>query len=415
LELSFTTAAPLFVLAAVASFFFALAESALFSLGRWRARRLVETDPVRGAVVVRLLDNSPDLLSTLVMGNATANLLLVVLGLMSAVAGGWPTVLSALCVLGVTLFLCEVTPKALGVRQPDLWAMRVARPLAILMRVTGPVHRAAQRLVDGIIGLLTPKGVKVHTAWSDEEYAELVELAHQQGTLAEMEKEILLQLLSLDRRAARDVMRPRSEMVMVADDATLEEMLAVARSSRRHRLPLYDETPDTIVGILNTRTLLLSPEADLSEAIEFPSFVPESMNLLQLFEALQRQKRGMAIVVDEFGGVAGMVTLEDIFEQVVGRIRPEVEAPGFVSERLGEGRWRAAGTMRLEDLRRQCPQLGEVADVDTVGGWVIKLAEVVPPAGASFTSRGIRLTVQEADERRVREVLVEWVGKGGAA
>jgi CBS domain containing-hemolysin-like protein len=100
--------------------------------------------------------------------------------------------------------------------------MRVARPLSVLMRVTGPVHRAAQRLVDGIIGLLTPKTVKAHTVWSDEEYAELVDLAHQQGTLAEMEKEILLQLLSLDRRAARDVMRPRGEMVMVADDATLE-------------------------------------------------------------------------------------------------------------------------------------------------------------------------------------------------
>ena len=110
-----------------------------------------------------------------------------------------------------------------------------------------------------------------------------------------------------------------------------------------------------------------------------------------------------------------MVTLEDIFEQVVGRIRPEVEEPGFVSERLGDGRWRVAGAMRLEDLRRQCPQLGEVSEVDTVGGWVVKLAEVVPPVGASFTNRGIRLTVQEADERRVREVLIEVVGKGGAA
>ncbi len=413
MELSIKTVVPLFVLAAGASFFFALAESALFSLGRWRARRLVSTDPVRGQVVVRLLENSPDLLSTLVLGNATANLLLVVLGLNMAMAGGWSTALSALTVLGTTLFLCEVTPKALGVRQPDRWSMRVARPLGILMRITSPVHRVGQRLVDGILGLVIPKSVKVHSAWSDEEYADLVELAHQQGTLAETEKEILLQVLSLDRRTVGDVMRPRSEMVMLPDDASLEEMRRVAKSSRRHRLPLYDETPDTIVGILNTQTLLLMPEADLSEAIEFPSFVPQTMNLLQLFEALQRQKRGMAIVVDEFGGVAGMVTLQDILEQVVGRLRLDVVTPGFVSERLGDGRWRVAGTMRLEDLRRECPQLGEVQDVDTVGGWVVQLSEVVPPVGVSFVRYGLKLTVKEADVRRVREVLVEVVGRGG--
>lgn len=414
MELTIGTILPLFVLAAAASFFFALAESALFSLGRWRARRLAEQDPSRGAAVVRLLDNSPDLLSTLVLGNSTANVLLVVLGLLPASTGAWPMAIAILGVLGVTLFLCEVVPKALGVRQPDVWSLRVAAPLGLLMRVTGPVHRAAQRLVDLILGLMVPKSVKALQAMTDEEYAELVELAHQQGTLAASEKEILLKILGLDRRTVREVLRPRAEMTMLPDNVSLDEMLRVARTSRRHRIPLYDETPDTIVGILNTRALLLSPEADLSEAIEFPSFVPESMNLLQLFEALQRQKRGLAIVVDEFGGVAGMVTLEDILGEVVGAIRADGEPAGFVSERLGDGRWRVSGTMRLEDLRRECPELGEVDDVDTVGGWVVKLAEVVPVAGEAFVHRGFRLTVKEAEPRRVREVLVEWTGKGGA-
>lgn len=414
MELTIGTILPLFVLAAAASFFFALAESALFSLGRWRARRLAEQDPSRGVAVARLLDNSPDLLSTLVLGNSTANVLLVVLGLLPASTGAWPMAIAILGVLGVTLFLCEVVPKALGVRQPDVWSLRVAAPLGLLMRVTGPVHRAAQRLVDLILGLMVPKSVKALQAMTDEEYAELVELAHQQGTLAASEKEILLKILGLDRRTVREVLRPRAEMTMLPDNVSLEEMVRVARTSRRHRIPLYDETPDTIVGILNTRALLLAPEADLSEAIEFPSFVPESMNLLQLFEALQRQKRGLAIVVDEFGGVAGMVTLEDILGEVVGAIRADGEPAGFVSERLGDGRWRVSGTMRLEDLRRECPELGEVDDVDTVGGWVVKLAEVVPVAGETFVHRGFRLTVKEAEPRRVREVLVEWTGKGGA-
>lgn len=108
-----------------------------------------------------------------------------------------------------------------------------------------------------------------------------------------------------------------------------------------------------------------------------------------------------------------MVTLEDILGEVVGAIRADGEPAGFVSERLGDGRWRVSGTMRLEDLRRECPELGEVDDVDTVGGWVVKLAEVVPVAGETFVHRGFRLTVKEAEPRRVREVLVEWTGKGG--
>ncbi len=410
MELSPYMAGPLFVVAALASFVFALAETALFSLGLWRARRLALEDPVRGPAVVGLLEDSSGLLAILVLGNSTANAMLVALVLVSASRGGWPVVVSGIVLLAVTLFLCEVTPKALGVRQPDAWSLRLARPLALLVRVTGPLHRAVQRLVETVLGWVTPRGAKAVSGLTDDEYAELLDLAQQQGTLGASEKEILERVLGLDRRTAREVLRPRREVTMLRDDATVEEMLAASRRAGFQRIPLYSDTPDTVVGVLNTRALLLSPGADLSEAIEFPAFVPESMNLLQLLEALQRQGRGMA-VVDEFGGVAGVVTLQDILGVVVGPILGEGEAPGFVSERLGEGRWRVAGTMRLEDLRRELPQLGEVDDVETVGGLVVRLAEVVPVAGTTWMFRGLRLTVREADERRVREVWVE-AGKG---
>ncbi len=411
MELSPYMAGPLFVVAALASFVFALAETALFSLGLWRARRLALEDPVRGPAVVGLLEDSSGLLAILVLGNSTANAMLVALVLVSASRGGWPVVVSGIVLLAVTLFLCEVTPKALGVRQPDAWSLRLARPLALLVRVTGPLHRAVQRLVETVLGWVTPRGAKAVSGLTDDEYAELLDLAQQQGTLGASEKEILERVLGLDRRTAREVLRPRREVTMLRDDATVEEMLAASRRAGFQRIPLYSDTPDTVVGVLNTRALLLSPGADLSEAIEFPAFVPESMNLLQLLEALQRQGRGMAVVVDEFGGVAGVVTLQDILGVVVGPILGEGEAPGFVSERLGEGRWRVAGTMRLEDLRRELPQLGEVDDVETVGGLVVRLAEVVPVAGTTWMFRGLRLTVREADERRVREVWVE-AGKG---
>ena len=127
---------------------------------------------------------------------------------------------------------------------------------------------------------------------SDGEYKELVEMAFQQGTLARSEKEIILQIIGLDRQTAKDVMKPRSRMAAIPDDLPVEEMIAAARKYKHSRLPMYDETPDTIVGILNARALLLDPQMDLADAIEFPSFVPESINLLQLLKSLQRQQRG---------------------------------------------------------------------------------------------------------------------------
>ena len=202
-------------------------------------------------------------------------------------------------------------------------------------------------------------------------------------------------------------MRPRAQMAAIPDDLPVSEMIAAARVLRHRRIALFDETPDTIVGILNTRTLLLNPDIDLSEAIEFPSFVPESMNLLQLFKSLQRQQRGLAIVLDEFGGTAGLVTMEDILEEVVGEIHSEGEAQGFIIEKLGDGKWRVNGTMRLDDFRREYPALGEVPEVDTMAGLLLLKLGVVPVQGQSARFGGLRLKALVVDERRIKELQVE--------
>jgi CBS domain containing-hemolysin-like protein len=175
-------------------------------------------------------------------------------------------------------------------------------------------------------------------------------------------------------------------------------------------LPIFDETPDTIVGVLNARALLMNPQSELEDVMEFPSFVPETMNLLQLLKSLQRQRRGLAMVLDEFGGTAGLVTMEDILGGLVGRIRNEHGAEGFVMEKLAPGRWRVSGTMRIEDFRREYPGIGEVEEVETMGGLLCLLLDVVPAAGQSAAFRGLKLTAKVADERRVRELMVE-VGK----
>lgn len=397
------------VVAAAASFFFALAETALFSLGKWRVRQLAVQDPRQGGLVERLLERSADLLATMVLGNTFANAAVWGVGLWQAFSGQWPLWPTAVGLLVVTIFCCEALPKTLAVRRPEVWALRVASPLWFFQRLTLPLRWLAQKLDEFILRVTVPQSFKPMTALTDADYQELIELAAQQGALAQSEKEIILQIISLDQRAAREVMKPRARMACIPDDLSLEEMLAAARKFRHRRLPMFDETPDTIVGILNTRALLLNPSADLSEAIEFPSFVPESMNLLQLLKSLQRQKRGMAIVLDEFGGTAGLVTLEDILGELVGSIRGEVQPGGFVMEKLGPGRWRVNGTMRLDDFRREHPAIGEMAEVETMGGLLTHLLGVVPARGETTVFRGLKLTAQVAEERRVRELLVEQV------
>jgi putative hemolysin len=390
-----------------ASFFFALAETAFFSLGQWQVRQLAERHPRGGKIVARLLAQPQDLLATLALGNTFANAAMLAVALHMVFNAGWLLVLTLIVLLVLTLIGCEVLPKTLAVRRPERWALRVGWLLLAFQTISKPLYRAAQWLNAIFLKKSVSPAAAPVPALTDAEYHELLDMAFRQGTLAESEKEIILQIISLDQRMARDVMRPRAGMACISDEATVEEMIAAAQKFKRRRLPIYDDTPDTIVGILNTRALLLDPEIDLSEVIEFPSFVPETMNLLQLFQSLQKQHRGLAVVLDEFGGVAGLVTMEDILGKIVGPIRALSPADGFVMETISPGRWRVNGTMRLDDFRREFPALGEVTEVETMGGLLTHLLGVVPATGETATFRDLKLTAQVVDERRVRELLVQ--------
>jgi putative hemolysin len=389
-----------------ASFFFALAETALFSLSKWQVAQLSEKKSGAGKIVSELLERPHDLQAVLALGNTFANAAILAAALRMFFNARWGLALTLLALAALVLIVGEVLPKTLAVRKPEHWALRVAWPLLAFKRATKPFYRAAQWTNAAILKQAAAKAAPP-AAVTEAEYQELLELAAQQGTLEESEREIILQIISLDRRTARDVMRPRAGMAAIPDDLSVEEMLAAARRHKHRRLPIYDETPDTIVGILNTRALLLDPKADLSEVMDFPSFVPASMNLLLLFRALQKQQRGLAIVLDEFGNAIGLVTMEDILGGIVGKMRSTTQPQGFVLEKIAAGRWRVNGTMRLEDFRREFPLLPVVNEVETMGGLLTHLLGVVPAAGESATFAGLKLTAHAVDERRVRELLVE--------
>jgi CBS domain containing-hemolysin-like protein len=388
-----------------ASFFFALAETALFSLSKWQLSQLVEQDSRAGKIVAGLLAQPQDLLATLALGNTFANAAILAAALRMVFDSYWALALTMISMIALVLIGCEVLPKTLAVRRPEFWALRVAWPLFLFEKTSKPLHRVAIWINTHLLkkSVTQPSPMVLNQA----EYQELLDMAFQEGTLGESEKEIILQIINLDRRTARDVMRPRATMACISDEATVEEMIATARKHRHRRLPMYDETPDTIVGILNTRLLLLDEKVDLADAIEFPSFVPESMNLLQLFRALQKQQRGLAMVIDEFGNTSGIVTMEDILVEIVGKIRFAVQPEGFVMERLAPGRWRLSGTMRLDDFRREYPGLAVVPEVETMGGLLTHLLGVVPDVGEQASFSGLKLTAKQTDGRRIQELTVQ--------
>lgn len=402
-----TAALAALTLAALASLSFlcAIAETALFSLSRWQVKRLAEAGGP-GLRAARLLDQPEDTLAALSLVNTIANGMIVVTALSFATTRLWhlgaiiPSTLAAMLILG------EILPKTLAVRAPERWATKTAPAVALLQVVTRPLRRLARSTLELLLRRLVPHPSKPSPI-SDEEYRELLEMAVQQGALAHAEKEIIAELITLDRKCARDVMRPRATMAAVSDALPPVELAAAARRLRCRRLPLYDESPDTIVGVLNTQKFLLDPDLSLDDAIEFPSFVPETMNLLKLFQSLQRQKRNLAVVLDEYGTVAGIVRMEDILAEVLGNMAGKDDARGFVFEKLGPGRWRASGSMRLEDFRREHPALPEIPDIETLGGLLAAQLDVIPPRGATAVCHGLRLTAESVDERRVRELLIE--------
>lgn len=392
---------------AAASFVFALAESALFSLGKWRARHLAEEFPKAGGQVLRLIEQPQDLLAAIVLGNTVANTALMAIAMwMSFVtedANLWWTIGGTFVLI---LFGCEVVPKTLAVRMPERCALQLAGPLTLFQGLTAPILRFTQKLTDRVLSRIVPKS-SLTSGLTDQDYQELLDVAEQRGTLAQSEKEIILEIISLDQQTARDVMLPRSQMAAIPFDLSVEQLKEKARELKHTRLPMFDETPDTIVGILNSRQLLLNPEDMFEEAIEIPSQVPESMNLLKLFQSLQRQRRGMAVVVDEYGGTAGVVTVQDILEEMIGKIRTEGESHEFLMERLGGDKWRVSGAMLLDEFRSEFPALPEREDVNTLGGLVVALSEVVPAEGTVVRFAGLVLRVTEATERRILELEVE--------
>ncbi len=405
------------VLSVVLGFLFAAAESATSRVGRHLAESLVEQGR-RGAPALRtLVDDSGAVAMVLtflrVIAEATAAVL-VTIAVNDLLSGFWKVLIVAIAVMAVVSFvLVGVSPRTLGRRNSVTLALLAAPTVLWLRRILGPVAQALVAMGNAV----TPGGgFKEGPFDSAAELREYVELAKDSDLIEAEESKMIHSVFELGDTIVREVMVPRTDMVTIDDDKTLRQATSLFIRSGFSRVPVVGEGPDDVLGLLYFKDVVArsvgSPGAErmpVREVMRDVDFVPESKPADDLLREMQQVRRHFAVIIDEYGGTAGLVTLEDLLEEVVGEIDDEYDRVTPGPEDLGDGRWRVPARLGVDDLADFFDVTIDDEDVDTVGGLLGKLVGRVPIPGASAQIAGLRLTADRLAGRRhqIASLIVE--------
>jgi CBS domain containing-hemolysin-like protein len=233
----------------------------------------------------------------------------------------------------------------------------------------------------------------------------LVELSAEEGTLQQSESEMIRGIIKLGDKTVKDCMTPRVDAFFLPDDLTNTEVISQLREKRYRRVPVYGETPDDVTGILDAKRFLADPSESYIEQLDPPSFVPETMKAINLLKNFLAHPQGMAVIVDEFGGTEGIITLSDIIEEIIGETAP-TQARELLIEKIDGNRWIVNGQMRLDDLAGELGARIEEDGVDTIGGLIFNRLGHLPKPGTTLQIDGFALTVRRTSRKRVEEVLI---------
>lgn len=307
----------------------------------------------------------------------------------------------------VPVVLLGVIPGTITARRPRSWERPLLRAGGLVLRLFGPFFDRVQPMIEGVARKLFPWSLEARPQLGPEEAETLVWVREEEGEFTLPEAEVLTEVLRLSRATVRHYMTPRVDVVFVGDEMSNEEVLALLQKKRFVRAPVIGETPDEVVGLLDTRIMSRMPAGmHFTEALLPPSFVPETMEASQLLNSFLKHRQPLAVVLDEFGGVEGVVTLEDFVEELLGDAAPRVEADLYI-EQLGDGRLLAAGTARLDDLSEYVGFDATRDGIETIGGYITNELGKLPRQGASVRLGPWKLTVQSMSQRRVREVALQ--------
>src|SRR5205809_5116553 len=332
---------------------FSAVETALFLLKPHQLRRLEAHHAGLTKFIQLFRENPRRVLNVLLVGDGLVNVVLVVLCLFflweGPLAARVPQWLAGILIFAIVVLLCDLIPKLLALSVPYKLSAIGAFALQISMPLLDRIGRGLETVSAYVVNLLTPAHLRTRARLSDEELETLIEIGEEEGALYEGEAEMIQQIIKLGDKTAKDCMTPRVDSFTLPDDLTNEEAIARLKEKRHRRVPVYADTPDQILGIINVKMFLMDPSDHYTEKLIAPSFVSETMRALELLKLFLTHAQGLAIVVDEFGGTEGVITMGDVVEEILSDAVPRGDAEPYI-EPLKDGKFLVSGNARLDDL-----------------------------------------------------------------
>ena len=394
------------------SAFFSSSETAMMSVNKIRIRNLADAGLSSAVILVKVLDNQSKMLSAILIGNNIVNIsasslmtVLVTDVFGSAYVGAATGVLTLL-----VLIFGEITPKTSATLYSESMALKFAKPIYLLMQVLTPVIFVVDKMSLVVLKLLHIDPNKKPEAITEEELRTIVEVSHEEGVIESDEKKMIYNVFDFGDSVARDIMVPRIDMTFIDVNSTLEEVMEVFRQEKYTRYPVFEETTDNVIGIVNIKDLILQEQDakfDLRDYLREPMYTYEFKKTAELMVELRKTLNNIAIVLDEYGATAGLITMEDMLEEIVGEIRDEYdEDEEDLVKKLNAKEFAVDAAMKLDDLNDQIGFHLESEDYDSIGGFVIGLLDHLPEEGEEVVYENLRLVVEKVDRNRIETIHI---------
>ncbi|BDF35240.1 membrane protein [Lachnospiraceae bacterium] len=394
------------------SAFFSSAETSLTTANKIRIRSLAEDGNKRAKTLLKITDNSGKMLSAILIGNNIVNLSAASLTTSLAYSFGGSMVAIASGILTVLILLFgEITPKTMATIHAEKMALVYAPVISLFMKIMTPFIFLINGLSMGVLLLLRVDPNAKNDIMTETELRTIVDVSHEDGVIESDEREMIYNVFDLGDAKAKDVMVPRVHVTFADVESTYVELLEIFREDKFTRLPVFEETTDNVIGTINMKDLLLydnTKEFHIRDILREAYFTYEYKNISELLVEMRQASFNIAIVLDEYGETAGLITLEDILEEIVGEIHDEYDEneEDFIQE-IGEREFIVEGSTNLDDLNDRLDLSFESEDYDSVGGFIIERLDRLPEAGDTITTEdGIRMVVETLDKNRIENVHI---------
>lgn len=398
------------ILLLMLSAFFSSAETALTTVNKIRVRTLAESGHKKAVTLTMVIENQSKMLSAILIGNNIVNLTassmvtILASNLWNSKAVGIATGILTLLIL----VFGEITPKTLSTLYSETIALNYAGVIYAIMMVLTPVIYLVNKLSLCVLLIFRIDPYRKQGAITEDELRTIVEVSHEEGVIESEERKMINNVFDFGDSVAKDVMVPRINMVMVELNASFKEVLDIFREEKYTRIPVYEDSTDNVIGIINMKDLLLidnHAKFHTRDYLREPLYTYEYKKTAELMVEMRQTFNNIVIVLDEYGATAGLITLEDMLEEIVGEIRDEYdedEEESFME--LAAGEYVVEGSLKLDDLNDILELELESEDYDSVGGLVIGLLDHLPSEGEEVTHDGVRFVVERVDKNRIDKI-----------